>query len=177
MPREIIVLNKTWQPINILNLPQAINKLINNKAKIIDLKDGFLLKTWEEWKNIAPNYDEEVIVTPNRVFRFPKIIVANEYNYIYQSAPSFNKKHLFHRDNYTCAYCQSKSDLSIDHVVPRCQGGETSWTNCVLACFRCNSKKAGRTPEQAGMKLLTQPTVPSFNLKFKNYHENKNGLY
>jgi 5-methylcytosine-specific restriction endonuclease McrA len=67
---------------------------------------------------------------------------------------------LLRRDRYTCAYCSRPAD-TVDHVVPRCQGGPTTWANTVAACRPCNARKGGRTPAQAGMRLRTQPFVPT----------------
>ncbi|MFO8101677.1 MAG: HNH endonuclease [Dehalococcoidia bacterium] len=69
---------------------------------------------------------------------------------------------VFSRDNYTCQYCGKQSnDLTLDHVVPRYRGGEHSWHNVVSACKNCNQRKAGRTPAEAGMKLMRKPCEPS----------------
>lgn len=64
------------------------------------------------------------------------------------------------RDRYRCAYCP-RPGTTLDHVVPRCQGGQTTWLNSVAACEDCNGRKKGRTPEQAGMRLLFEPYVPT----------------
>ena len=75
------------------------------------------------------------------------------------AAVTFSRRNIFKRDRYVCQYCGSQpgsEELTIDHVVPRSQGGVSSWTNCVLACMTCNKRKADRTPEQAGM-MLRQP--------------------
>ena len=72
----------------------------------------------------------------------------------------YTKRNVLLRDGYRCAYCGLYGD-TIDHVLPRSQGGETSWENCVAACFDCNQQKAARTPEQAGMPLLFSPYKPS----------------
>ena len=72
---------------------------------------------------------------------------------------------MFKRDHYTCQYCgvqPGTEELSIDHVVPRSQGGMSSWENCVLACVACNKRKADRTPEQAGMRLRKRPVRPTW---------------
>ena len=53
-------------------------------------------------------------------------------------------------------------ELTIDHVVPRAQGGESSWTNCVLACLECNKRKADRTPAQANVRLRKEPVRPTW---------------
>lgn len=71
-----------------------------------------------------------------------------------------SKTNVLRRDRWTCAYCGKRAD-TIDHVTPRCQGGTTSWMNCVAACGKCNGKKDGRTPGQARMPLRFDPFVPS----------------
>ncbi|MFX7620976.1 HNH endonuclease signature motif containing protein, partial [Acinetobacter baumannii] len=80
----------------------------------------------------------------------PEIILLSKYDKLPAQRVHFSRRTLYHRDNNTCQYCSKKfstSDLNIDHVLPRSQGGRSSWENCVLACFKCNSKKANRTPE------------------------------
>ncbi|MCX5998695.1 MAG: HNH endonuclease, partial [Chloroflexi bacterium] len=77
--------------------------------------------------------------------------------------PRFPKKltrfEIFTRDRYACQYCRRETrDLTLDHVVPRSRGGEHTWENVVSCCHQCNRRKAGRTPEEAGMKLLRLPT-------------------
>lgn len=72
----------------------------------------------------------------------------------------YSKSGILRRDNYTCAYC-GRSATTIDHVVPRCQGGRSTWDNTVASCLKCNSSKGGRTPAQAGMKLQWEPFVPT----------------
>lgn len=78
--------------------------------------------------------------------------------------PPLNSMTLFRRDSFMCMYCGEqlqKSELSRDHIVPLNQGGRDEWSNVITACKRCNNHKAGRTPEQAGMKLLAIPFTPT----------------
>ena len=72
----------------------------------------------------------------------------------------YSKAALLKRDRHKCGYC-GRAATTIDHVTPRCQGGQSTWRNTVAACRDCNSRKAGRTPEQAGMRLITQPFNPT----------------
>jgi 5-methylcytosine-specific restriction endonuclease McrA len=75
----------------------------------------------------------------------------------------FSRRHVFQRDDHTCQYCAQHfvpRDLTFDHVMPRSRGGETSWTNIVTSCRRCNQRKGNRTPKEAGMKLLQRPYAP-----------------
>jgi 5-methylcytosine-specific restriction endonuclease McrA len=74
---------------------------------------------------------------------------------------------VFHRDRYTCQYCGKEGrQLTIDHVVPRHQGGQHRWENVVSACRSCNRRKAGQTPEQARMKLSRRPAPPHGGASF-----------
>ena len=78
--------------------------------------------------------------------------------------PPLNSNALFKRDGFLCLYCGesfSRRYLSRDHVLPFKQGGKDNWNNVVTACKRCNNQKADRTPEQADMKLLAIPFVPT----------------
>ena len=79
----------------------------------------------------------------------------------------FNRTGVFRRDQHLCQYCSkglSPSKLTMDHIIPRARGGDSSWRNCVTACFSCNNKKGDRTPEEAGMTLLKKPIVPQISI-------------
>src|SRR2546423_2941722 len=85
------------------------------------------------------------------------------------------RRNIFARDNNQCQFCGKKfptSELSLDHVVPRSQGGGSTWENIVCACVACNVKKGGRTPREAGMHLIRKPEKPKrspmLNLKLTN---------
>ncbi len=87
----------------------------------------------------------------------------------------FSSARLFIRDGHTCAYCGNKfpsSKLNVDHIIPKSQGGPTSWVNCATSCFPCNFKKRNRTPQEAGMPLLIKPAVPRYDY---DYFLNWNG--
>ena len=82
----------------------------------------------------------------------------------------FKKSFIKRRDKSFCQYCGKHckgADVTIDHITPKIQGGKNSYENCVLACFSCNSYKGGRTPEQAGMRLLSKPSKPQFKLELE----------
>jgi hypothetical protein len=101
--------------------------------------------------------------------KHPSIIkLKNPVKRHYYNA-NFSRKALVKRDRSTCQYCARKltaSQVTVDHVLPRAQGGITSFTNCVVCCQICNNKKADNTPEQANMILLKKPTHPSFSSGF-----------
>ena len=99
------------------------------------------------------------------VVQLPAVLAARTPHWapVRSRAPLCNRL-LFERDRYLCMYCGQKhrvANLTRDHVYPRCRGGLDSWENVVTACFACNQRKGGRSPEQAGMPLLAVPYVPS----------------
>ena len=83
---------------------------------------------------------------------FPKWMYSDKVRH-------YSKRGILNRDNYICGYCGGYAD-TVDHVVPRCQGGRSEWTNVVASCSACNSRKGGRTPAQAGMVLNIRPVSP-----------------
>ena len=97
---------------------------------------------------------------------YPKVTAVELVNYVftkwvYQRTGKvvFSRANLMERDRYKCGYCDRRA-TTMDHIVPRCQGGQSEWTNCIAACRKCNSDKGGRTPQQAGMRLLWEPFTP-----------------
>lgn len=168
--RKVLILNKSWVPIQVEPLFDAVNKLFpeGNKparAKILNPED-WIPYSWKEWGDLLLKEDEPYIKGYNRNWKIPEIIITH-YNKVHNAnRVKFSRKQIYHRDHNTCMYCGKKfttEELSIDHVTPRAQGGLTTWENCVLSCIACNSKKANRTPEQAKMKLLTIPKKPRMN--------------
>ncbi|XAL97994.1 HNH endonuclease [Phycisphaeraceae bacterium D3-23] len=96
----------------------------------------------------------------------PKVIRLLGYDKLPRTGVKLNRRNIFARDHNHCQYCRRKfpmTDLSLDHVVPRSQGGGTSWENLVCCCVKCNTKKGGRTPKQAQMPLAQKPVKPKTN--------------
>jgi 5-methylcytosine-specific restriction endonuclease McrA len=83
---------------------------------------------------------------------------------------AFNKKNILRRDGYTCQYCGRRGErLTVDHIIPRSRGGETTWINVVAACLKCNLKKGNRTVEEASMALIREPAHPRFLFSMQFY--------
>lgn len=109
--------------------------------------------------DIIAEYERE-IRSPRLSMRLPSVVALRQY--VKPSAwPAFTRFNLFLRDRFTCQYCGSHEDLTFDHVVPRSQGGRTSWQNVATACAPCNLRKGGRTPAQAHMPLRQAPFQPT----------------
>lgn len=163
--RRVLQLNKTWAPMHTVPLEKALHMVFNDRAKIVD-PENYQAMTWEDWSKLKPLGDEG-IKGAKMVFRIPEVIVLNDYDKLPQPAMTFSRRRLFRRDGYKCMYCGCKpgsEELTIDHVLPRAQGGGTNWENCVLCCVKCNAYKANRTPEQAKMVLLSKPCKPSYKI-------------
>lgn len=170
--RKVLVLNKSWRAIGIVSLERALHKVFSKysdgtpKAKIVDAVHDFMSYTWDDWSSLKLADGEQGIRTVSAVFRIPEVIQFTRYDRIPQNKVHYNRRTIYRRDSHSCQYCgkkKSTAELSLDHVVPRCQGGLTNWENIVVACTECNSRKAGRTPEEAGMKLRRQPYKPRHN--------------
>ena len=129
-------------------------------------------KVWKllfkEKVDVISNWDE-VISWGSGKINHPSILKLKEHVKRNYFNSNFSRKALIKRDKSTCQYCTRKltaSQITIDHVLPRCQGGITSFINCVVSCQDCNSKKADKTPEQAKMSLLKRPTHPTFSANY-----------
>lgn len=110
---------------------------------------------------------EKEWVAGETVGPYKKVTAVELVNYIFTKwmyeatgQVMFSKENLMRRDKHRCAFCTRRAS-TMDHIVPRCQGGRSEWLNCVAACKACNGRKAGRTPKQAGMRLLVEPFVPT----------------
>lgn len=168
--QQVLVLNKFWAPIGVTTLETAIAKVMSSyadgtsKAKIVDPVNDFRSFEWSDWTKMRPKEGEDGIRTVNCILRIPEVIQFTRYDRMPSRKVHYNRRTIYLRDNNQCQYCSSKCELSLDHVIPRCQGGLTTWENVVVACVRCNLKKAGRTPQEAGMRLLKTPAKPKSNL-------------
>ena len=136
-----LVLNATYEPLCVVPVRRAAVLVLTDKAVPVTEGDGLLRST------------TTVVVAPAvvRLTRFVKVPFRGQV--------SLTRRAVFARDAGRCAYCTLSAN-TIDHVIPRSQGGTSTWENCVLACIDCNKRKADRTPRQAGMKLRTTPVRP-----------------
>ena len=114
---------------------------------------------FQERVDVVSTYDK-VVRSPSLEFQLPSVISLKSY-IDQDSQPAFTRFNVFLRDGFICQYCGSGSDLTFDHVLPRSQGGTTSWENIVAACAPCNLRKGGRTPRQADMPIHRNPFRPN----------------
>jgi len=159
-----LVLNRNWQPVNVATVSRALVLLWNESARVVDPAD-YRLYTWADWSALRPRDDEQFIQAVRLRLRVPEVIVLSAYDRLPSAAVSFSRRNVFKRDHWACQYCgvqPGSEELTIDHVIPRSQGGTSTWENCVLACIACNKRKADRTTQQAGMRLRKAPVRPAW---------------
>ena len=164
LQRPTLILNRNWQPVNVATVARALVLLWNESARVID-PASYQVYTWADWARLRPEEGEAFIHAVRTRLRVPEVIVLAQYNRHPQGAVSFSRNNIFKRDHWTCQYCGKQpggEELTIDHVLPRSQGGISTWENCVLACIDCNKEKADRTPTQARMKLRRAPVRPAW---------------
>lgn len=140
-----LVLSQSYEPVNIVSWKQAITLLFLGKAEVIE------------------EYDRN-IKTTSIVIKIPAVVRLLNVFRRHKKAVKFSRVNIYGRDKYNCQYCGAKrpiAELTYDHVVPRAQGGKTVWSNIVTCCEDCNRRKANRTPDQAGMRLLKAPVQPT----------------
>ena len=165
---RVLVLNRIWQPVNIVGVPRAVGLLLQDHAQAIHTGDGsFRLMDAGQWighsEDEPPAPQEAAIQTVRMRVRVPKVLLLRQYDRVPVQEVKFTRENLFERDDYRCQYCGNQfeaTQLNMDHVIPRDRGGRTSWENIVTSCIRCNSRKANRLPHQAEMHLIRKPERP-----------------
>ncbi|MEM7782061.1 MAG: HNH endonuclease [Planctomycetota bacterium] len=164
LQRPTLVLNKSWQPVNVATVARALVMVWSDTARVVDPQD-YQLYDWSDWSQFTPDEDQPFVQAVSQRIRIPEVITLNDFSRLPSTTVAFSRRNIFKRDRMACQYCGRRlkgDELTIDHVTPRCQGGESTWENCVLACIKCNHSKADRTPKQAGLKLLSVPKQPNW---------------
>ena len=161
---EVLVLNKSFQPINVINLRRALTMLYADIAYALD--EQYQMFNFESWSELSAGAHNEWIGTSTGKLRVPRLLVLQIYNRVPAGRVRFSRRNIYVRDEHTCQYCGKeghRTEFNLDHVIPRSQGGGTNWENIVCSCIKCNTRKGGRTPKQAGMHLKRQPVQPSWH--------------
>lgn len=189
---QVLVLNKHYMAIRVINVKRAISLLSREMAEVIDHDAGqfsnYDFNSWLEVSELKKRFEPHAhdwLHTVRISVAVPRIIRLLFYDRLPKRQVTLNRRNIYARDGSTCQYCGKRfptSELSLDHVVPRNLGGGASWENLVCACLKCNVKKGGRTPEQARMKLIQKPIKPkrspvlTINLSDGRYHSWKQFL-
>jgi 5-methylcytosine-specific restriction endonuclease McrA len=145
--QRVLVLNASYEPLQLVPVRRAVVLLLQEKAELVEATEQKLRA-----RSIA--FDVPIVIRLVRYIKIPRRLRL-----------PCSRRGVLARDRETCQYCGSmpgRLQLTVDHVLPRSQGGQTTWENVVAACRDCNHRKGGRTPEQANMLLLSRPRQPQY---------------
>ena len=165
----VLVLNRVYQPVHVTSVRRGICLLYQGVAKAID--EQFQLFDFESWSELAAAANHDAIHTVTRRIRIPRVIVLVAYEHLPKARVRFSRFNIYARDDSTCQYCGQRlprSELNLDHVMPRSRGGSTTWENVVCSCVACNLRKGGRSPDEAGMRLKRAPSRPRWTPVFRS---------
>ena len=152
MSKQVLLLNFDQSPINIITVKKAYKLISKNK--------------------VYADYDSEEcheVQLVKETIKIPKILILKYYIKLPQKKIAPSRKNIFHRDSYCCQYCGidlCEKTATIDHIVPRCKGGGSTWTNMITACKDCNLFKGNRTPKEANMQTRKKAKEPSYGFLF-----------
>jgi 5-methylcytosine-specific restriction endonuclease McrA len=144
---HVLVLNATYEPLNVVSVRRAVLLLLKEKAEIVEAAEAWL-------RSERAALPVPLVIRLVYFVRLPR-----------RFALPLSRRTVLARDHYTCQYCGAqpgRANLTIDHVLPRSRGGETRWDNVVTACGPCNRRKGNRLPEEARMPVLRQPRRPRY---------------
>lgn len=168
---SVLVLNRLYMAVHVVGVRRAFALLCRELAEVVHLEDGqFANYDFDSWREISELNAEEKrpnddwIRSVNFEIQVPRVIRLLFYERIPRRSIRLNRHTILARDEHRCQYCGRRlpsSQLSLDHVIPRSRGGETTWDNVVCACLKCNVKKGGRTPHEAHMPLSQIPRRPT----------------
>ncbi|MEN6450754.1 MAG: HNH endonuclease [Thermoguttaceae bacterium] len=167
------MLNRLYMAVHVVNVRRAFGLLCRELAEVIQFDGGqFATYSFESWRDIselrasAKKPGDDWIRSVTFEIQVPRVIRLLRFDRLPKQKLHLNRRNVLARDGHICQYCGrhfSTQLLSIDHVVPRSRGGQTTWENVVCACMPCNAKKGGRTPHEARMKLVHRPVRPKRN--------------
>lgn len=178
---SVLVLNKSWQAINVTTPADAISMMYAGTATGLHTENQEILSPlkWSDWEKLEYNDQHEYVNTSSKKIRIPTIIILCKFDKVPIIRPHFTFNNLWQRDKGICQYTGkplTPNTGNIDHVIPRSRGGKSTWTNCVLCHREVNSMKADRTPAEAGLKLIATPKEPAMlpiSVHIKNTHQIK----
>ena len=166
MNSSVLVLNKNFTAVHISNMRSTMAMLFTGEAEAVDADCRcYDFKDWAELSAMMSENPNGFVNTVTMRIAIPDVIKLMRYSKIPKRDVKFSRSNIYQHYNRKCCYCGnsvSSSEASWDHLVPRARGGTTEWSNIVLSCKPCNARKADKTPAEAGMTLLVQPSKPQW---------------
>ena len=170
---RVLVLNKLYMAVHIVSVRRALGLLYKQIAEVVSVDHNqYSTYNFESWLEVSEArrrfetthyHPDDWIRSVSFELIVPRIVRLLVYDKLPATEVKFNRRNIYARDGNRCQYCGRHfptSELTLDHIVPRRQGGESTWTNTVCACVACNVRKGGRPPWGAGMKLIRKPVKP-----------------
>jgi len=158
---KVLVLNRHYLPVHVTVVRRALSLLYQDVARAVD--EQYRTFDFASWADLAA--EEDSIGLVDRAIRVPRVILLVTYDRVPRRYVRFSRFNIYSRDRNRCQYCGRqfpRAELNLDHVIPRSKGGTSVWENVVCSCHRCNRLKGGRTPAEAGMRLISQPRRPQW---------------
>jgi 5-methylcytosine-specific restriction endonuclease McrA len=165
---QVLVLNRLWQAVNVCTARRALTLLFQGHAQVVlgDQDGVFQTYDFSQWWHLSQQQPHpECVSAVSCKIRVPRVIMLLVFDRLPRKEVKFTRHNIFERDQNTCQYCGKtfdRQDLNLDHVIPRDQGGPTTWENIVCSCIPCNTRKANHTPREAGMRLIRKPRRPKW---------------
>ncbi len=164
---SVLVLNRGFFPVHVTNVRRAFCLLYSGMARAIN--EQYETFDYPSWSALAVAVGEDAVGVVGSLVKVPRVVVLVAYDRVPRRNVRFSRRNIFVRDRNTCQYCGQSfptSDLNLDHVIPRSQGGTSSWENIVCSCVPCNKRKGGNHPGQAGMRLISSPRTPRWSPEY-----------
>ncbi len=158
---NVLVLNRSYMPIHLTSARRAFTLIYQDVARAVDAE--YQTFDFDAWRRLPVDDVSGSVGTPSGPLRLPRVIVLRHYDRVPKRHLRYSRVNVFARDKFTCQYCGARpprSQLNLDHVIPRALGGKTTWENVVASCVDCNRRKGGRTPHQASFRLMRKPKRP-----------------
>jgi 5-methylcytosine-specific restriction endonuclease McrA len=153
MNKQVLLLNQDSTPLNIITISKAFKLISRDKV----------------WGDSSDEFIE--VVSVSKTIKIPKILILKYYVKLPYKKASASRQNIFKRDQYSCQYCGidlNNKDATVDHVIPKCKGGSSTWINMVASCRACNLFKGSKTPKEAQMVLKNKPKEPSYGFLFES---------
>lgn len=164
-PHDTLVLNKHWIPVHVITWKKGMSLIYKDDAHSLDR--DYIAYSFQDWLEFSKqNHAHYAVVhTPSVAIAIPEIIVLKKYDKLPERDVKFSRENILNRDKNKCQYCGkicTQKELTIDHIIPRSQGGRNTWQNLVACCKPCNAFKANRRPEEIGLRLIHKPVKPKW---------------
>ena len=166
MTDSVLVLNRNFYAVQITSWQRALTLVYIGHASVVDEEyNTYSFENWRDLSKAVHSNTRSAVRTPNFSINIPEVIALKFYDKLPANEVRFTRRNIYEHYKYICCYCGKKfhsSNLNLEHVIPRSRGGRTTWENVVTSCIPCNVKKANKLPDEAGMKLLVNPTKPKW---------------